>query len=462
MTNLSSHHLVRLTLATGALLISEAASVRADPGVACSDWAESVAVDVFQRTWVGGTAADNRVLEWDGGHAHFGDFAVARLQPNGGADRSFADLGSFILDEGDFDSVTDVALTWDGVVAAGSTADRDGYKRGSSDVVVFKLSERGELERAFASGGVLRLDLGGSESAVTVAPGWFGDLFVAGTTERKEGSEGYVLRLDRFGRLDRGFGDRGIVRLGGVAGLTRAFGMQPVPGGVLVGGQGLRDGKAHALVVRLDLRGALSRAFGEGGIASVLIGDGAGREGAAFFTAFGSSAVTLAAPPVDGHTRVATVLFDRRGRLLPAADGAPFLLDAPSGTQDAPSAGAFFWGRTLYLAGTTYPDDFATGDAFVARASLNGVIDPSFGNGVNTQHFDLEYAAFNDVAITSRSLTAAGWDFGEEPDTLPPSDALIVRYRHDGRLDAGFGTNGVVKLDFLHGQALCGPLVHVE
>jgi hypothetical protein len=48
------------------------------------------------------------------------------------------------------------------------------------------------------------------------------------------------------------------------------------------------------------------------------------------------------------------------------------------------------------------------------------------------------------------------------PATLPPSDALLTRYRSDGSLDPSFGSGGVLFHDFRDGAAVCGPLVHVE
>ena len=81
------------------------------------------------------------------------------------------------------------------------------------------------------------------------------------------------------------------------------------------------------------------------------------------------------------------------------------------------------------------------------------------GYDVTSAHFDLEYAAYNDLAVNRKTVTAVGWNFGEADDTLPPSDALVVRYLHDGRLDTTFGDAGVLKLDFMRGQAVCGPRV---
>jgi hypothetical protein len=138
------------------------------------------------------------------------------------------------------------------------------------------------------------------------------------------------------------------------------------------------------------------------------------------------------------------------------------LLDVPSGIQDSPNAGAFSWGRTLYIAGATYPENFATGDAFVARTSTGGVIDPRFRDGIVSEHLDLEYTVFTDLVSMPASVTVVGWNFSEANETLPLSDALIARYRHNGSLDYSFGDSGMVLLDFMQGEPACGPRVEVE
>ena len=455
----------RLHLAWTALALvlgaSGAASAQSS-GSKCSDWGDAVSVDVWQRTWVGGVAADNRIMEWEGGHAHFGDFAIARLRPDGSPDPRFGDGGSVIIDQGDFDAVTDLAVTIGGVVAAGTTADRSGDRSGARDVIVFKLDDDGARDPRFGQNGMARIDLGGSEQVTVVETSWLGDIYVTGTTENDAVAQGFIMRLDRNGRVDASFGAGGIVRLSEIAGMERAFAAKLVPGGIIVGGQGRSADATNAIVTKLDLQGRVDTRFAVGGVASLKVGPAGGTQGTAFFAPHGASAVSLGVPHADGTQRIATVLFDHTGKLLPTSQGAPFQLDVASGTEDAPAAGAFFWGRTMYLAGSTYPDDFATGDGFVARTSLGGIVDSRFGGGVISSRYDLEYTTFNDLSVNARTLTAVGWNFGEADATLPPSDALVVRYTHDGKLDGSFGQGGVVMLDFQHGRLACGPRVVVQ
>jgi hypothetical protein len=194
----------------------------------------------------------------------------------------------------------------------------------------------------------------------------------------------------------------------------------------------------------------------------VPVGGTPGSDGFAVHTLLGASAIGIARNDPDGTARVATVLIGLTGKPLTPPGQPSFLLDVPGGVFDTPSAAAFTWGGQLYLSGATYPADFATGAAFIARLDLDGSIDEAFAGGIITHRESLEYAAFNDLKAGPEGVLAAGWDFGEQPATLPPSNALLARYRKDGSLDAAFGTNGVVLHDFRNGAKECGPLVHPQ
>lgn len=93
----------------------------------------------------------------------------------------------------------------------------------------------------------------------------------------------------------------------------------------------------------------------------------------------------------------------------------------------------------------------------MARLAPTGALAPGFDGGIQTTHLDLEHTAFNDLAVTASAVTVAGWSFGELPGTPPASDGLVVRYRHDGRLDESFGDGGAVLVDFRGGGQVVWP-----
>lgn len=436
------------------------AAAQSEERVTCSDIAQAISKDARGRYVVGGTAYDNRVVHWEnGGHAHFGDLAVSRLLSDGHVDASFGDGGTVRRDIADFDDVLDVLVRSAGVDVAGTTASLVEGRRGPRDVLVWRVTHAGSADASFAEEGLVRLDLGGDEnvSTLTLAPG--GGVYVIGTTTADGAADGFVARYTRQGILDANFGEGGVVRLDLGSDVDELVGGRTLLGSIVVAGRTAVSGEAAAAVVKLDTSGRRDPRFGNAGLALAVIGGAPAGGGASSHSLFGGSAVSLAKTLEDGSTHAATVVFDPWGRVRNTADGGTFELDVPGGAIDNVNAAERFWG-SLYLAGATYPESFATGDAFITRLDEDGVPSADFG-GVITEHYELEFAAFNDLTPDARGVTAVGWEFSESEQNLPRSDALLVRYGHDGMLDESFGDGGVVLHDFHGGQPVCVPLTMV-
>jgi uncharacterized delta-60 repeat protein len=439
-----------------------AATAQEATGVACSDSAEAVAVDWRERTLVAGTSADNRIIEWEGGHAHFGDFALARLLPDGTVDSAFGDHGSLIVDVGDFDSLSAVLPLFGGSLTAGTTSQREGDRSGKRDLVVLRVSDAGGLVSSFGEGGIARFDLGGSVTVASLSHGWGGRAYVAGTIAHGDDpTSGFVLRLNAKGTRDASFGTDGLLHFALEGESVRFHGVRALLDGVVVGGHASREGKVDALALRFDDHGKPVSEYASSGIARYSFTGSAANDGTAVASKLGAAAISLSITSDDGTAQIATVRFDRDGQLVPSAEGDVSTLDIPGDTQDSVYAAALR-GRSIVLAGGTSPDDFATGDAYVAQLTPDGALDPAFGDGVQTLHLDLEYTSFLGAVIRHGALTVAGYDFGEEPETLPPSDALVVRYLSDGKPDQSFGDGGIVKVDYRQGAPVCGPRVDVN
>jgi uncharacterized delta-60 repeat protein len=423
----------------------------------CSDWSEAMVVDARQRTLVAGSAADNRILEWDGGHAHFGDFAVARLKPDGARDLSFGDRGLVRLDVGDFDSVKALVVQGSKLLAAGTTARQVADRSGPRDIVVFRVDEQGSRDAAFASDGLAVIDLGGSETVEALVGGLWGESYLVGAIEREGESDGYIAKLSADGELDPSFGEGGVVRLRRAGAKVKLFGLRWLWDGLIAGGQSSAEGDMRALAVRLDHSGELQAEFGDGGVSSYQLQGELANDGASTHTPLGASRVFVTLSDAEGDAQVVAVAFDAAGAVEHERQ---LQIDVPAGSSDGVSASGAR-GRRIYVAGSTSAADDSSGTAYVARLGGQG-LDESFGGGIVTAHFALEYAAFNALAVTRSGVTLAGYDFGESAASLPPSDAIVARYLSDGTLDARFGEGGVVHLDYQNGAAVCGPRVLVE
>jgi uncharacterized delta-60 repeat protein len=165
-----------------------------------------------------------------------GDFAVARLNPDGSLDTSFGTGGKQTVDFGGYDGASDVALQADGkIVLAGGT---DG------GFAVARLNADGSLDTSFDGDGEQTIDFGSDDGASGVALQADGKIVVTGGAD--------IARLNPDGSLDTSFGTGGKeTSVGGGAVAVEADGKI-----VVAGGSG---------VARLNPDGSLDASFGTAG-----------------------------------------------------------------------------------------------------------------------------------------------------------------------------------------------------
>jgi uncharacterized delta-60 repeat protein len=252
-------------------------------GTARADAAYDVAVQPEGRIVVAGSGGEGA------------DIALVRLRRDGAIDRGFGVRGRAAVDLGGIEIASAVALQRDGrIVAAGATTQGD-------DVAVVRLNRDGTPDRRFGRRGRVLIDAGGSDEASAVAVRPDGRIVVAGSTSL--GADMVVVRLRRDGSLDRGFGRRGIRRIG-FGGDDLAFDLALRPdGGIVVAGRGGR-GQTMALA-RLRPGGALDPAFGRRGRATV---DFAGDRDTALALAVGREGRIVLAGSSDVQVAVTRLL----------------------------------------------------------------------------------------------------------------------------------------------------------
>lgn len=212
-----------------------------------------------------------------------------------------------------------------------------------------------------------------------------------------------LVRLDRHGRLDPGFGIGGYAHCEGAPCALRGLGeMALLPGGKLLVGGGVRAG---GLVSRFSLSGALDLEFGERG--------------------------QVAIPP----------------ELLPTL---------PSGLAVHPQLGsqlAVHPDGRIATAGSIQVNLQSDGRApFVLRWLANGAVDKTFGvNGQLVLPFGI---AVTSIAASGPKLVAGVLS--------RVSEWLVVRLHPDGRLDETFGIGGVVSIPLKFGGGTDRVLVQAD
>ena len=160
----------------------------------------------------------------------------------------------------------DAAVVREGkIVVAGQATTR----AGNGQILVARYRPDGRLDRGFGSRGIFRTALprkAGPFIATSVAQERkTGRLLVAGGYG--QGSL-LVMRLTPAGRLDRSFGRSGLAR-SPVGGIAQSLAIQR-DGGILLGGSNANRNGRPMIVARFSRDGRLDRAFGRRGLAEIL------------------------------------------------------------------------------------------------------------------------------------------------------------------------------------------------
>ena len=177
---------------------------------------------------------------------------------------------------------------------------------GQDSMLVLRLTAAGRLDRTFGRNraGLASVPAGGIANSLAIQPG--GGILLGGSNANGPGRPMVVARFTRHGRLDRRFGQGGLVQAmfwnpnlafsSGVSGLATTL-----DGGVIASGH-LDYGYGSAGVFRLSSRGRFVRSFGTGGHVEVKFSDPAARSG---FAQWFPCAMTV----------------DARGRITVTGDG---------------------------------------------------------------------------------------------------------------------------------------------
>ena len=298
---------------------------------------------------------------------------------------------------------------------------------------IARLRANGRLDRSFGDAGVVHLQFPGyplDPLQVAIAPK--GGIFVAGAQcPTLNDCRFAVSHLWRDGDLDRGFGDSGTALIGFPNSDSEASAIAITRGGdLLVGGFSCGKTCGFALT-RLYRRGIIDRSFGHRGKVTGSLGD-----------------------CYPGHSGMA---LDSRGRIVVSGSCkgkvASLARFKPSGAVDRSfghrgkvtkdvfidrvEALAVDARNRIDLAGTR-------ANAYgVVRFGRNGKFDSSFGkHGKARANFPVDrHVGVYDVAVDTHGRIVVAGD----------ASALgFARFKRDGRVDRRFGHNGVIAL--AHGK----------
>jgi uncharacterized delta-60 repeat protein len=210
---------------------------------------------------VSGTAWTNKNFGLDS------EYVVARLNPNGSLDTTFANKGQFVWNptSGD-EQARAMAVLADGSIVVGGHASPFTGGFSPDTYTAFKLTSAGKLVTSFGTNGEFRYDFGGqggSIGSMAIAPS--GDVILAGDARNSNGlRSGAILALTPSGKLDPTFNATGVLVVAPPVGDNYlSFGDVAIQNGkILVAGT---TGAEGAIVARFTVSGARDTSFGSGG-----------------------------------------------------------------------------------------------------------------------------------------------------------------------------------------------------
>ena len=399
---------VRLRIArtlalAAALMVASAVAAAAAPGqLDPSFGAGGTVVTEFPSSYSGARAvavqADGRIVA--AGFAHtdnsiISDFALTRYDSSGALDPTFGTGGRVRTDFGGrFDEALAVAVQPDGrVVVAGNSSDANG-----SDMAVARYNSDGLLDTSFDGDGMALVDFGSEASARAVALQPDGGIVLAGGVSQPVGggccvSDFALVRLTSVGALDSSFDGDGRVVTDFLAGADNGHDVAQAVR-VQADGRIVAAGAGVAGVVSVDF--AVARYLADGSLDATFSDDG-----------------LVTTDFVGYFDEIRDLAVDNGGRIVTGGQSCEF----PGNSDEVCDFG-------------------------LARYTSNGTLDRRFGRKGRVRTdlgADLSEGIRGVVVQADGRIVAAG-------DTSGPgaSDVGLTRYRSDGRLDRGFGVNGVV------------------
>lgn len=298
------------------------------------------------------------------------DYSVIRLLSDGTLDTTFGSGGQVRITTGSCEDL--ILLSDDRIVTCGRVGTQTGSLNDTIHAAVIRLLPDGELDTAFADGGVFYLPtFSNDDAAYGLCAQTDGKILVTGNCDWDDDGwfEMFAARLEPQGVLDQTFSFDGVVTKDMGGGLACGFGIDVMGDGRIVFGGWARNFLEYsAMVCRVMTNGAVDPTFG------------------------GGDGIAATVPNFYEH-----LAFD----LLLQPDGKPVLSGRQTGGYDI----AMF------------------------RFDLNGVLDPSFaGDGIATAGTGAEAYDFRSacVMLPDGSFIAVGKNFGP---------FVLVHYAADGSVE---------------------------
>ena len=368
--------------------------------------------------------------------------------PDGILDTTFNSTGKATLDLGGSDEAKDVVIQPDGmtVVAGGRIGGPSGR------ISLARYAYNGSLDCTFGACGITALMVNGAW-ANSVALDTSGRIVVAGRWKGGSGADFIVARFKSNGSLDLGFYPPNgyvITNFGGVQDEAMDVAIQ-ADGKIVVVGTGGPGTTQDIAVARYDTTGALDPTFG---ISGKVLTNPVGSNEVGNAVAIQPNGTIVVAGQTDGGSNGDGLVlrYKPTGQLDTNFGGTGFVTTSFGAGHDAFNDVVIDGGGRILAGGSSA---FVNGDFAMARYATTGALDLNF-NGTGKVTTDIGGA--ND-ALQSLSLVNSTYIMAIGATSASGGNFAVARYSLSGVLDPTFGPSsspGLVTTDFGSGDAAFG------
>jgi len=356
-------------------------------------------------------------------------------------DTTFHSPDGYVLWDGGsgYDRGRDIALQQDGKILV------TGYMTNGTDndLMVIRYNKDGTLDAGFGTNGAYIYDGGhGNDGAYAIAVQSDDNILLAGDSSNGTDGDIIVLRLDSDGTLDPNFGSNGIFTFdsGNDAAIDLLI---QSDGKIVICGSSSNGTDNDLLVMRLNANGAPDTTFGTNGVA--IYDGGAGRNSGSRLTVQNDGKILVAGNSHNGSDYDILVARFSSNGTLDTSFGTNGIVLYDGGDYDRGyGIDTNSNGNILVTGLLTKPDPNSTDyDIPIICFNNNGNLETSFGNngivlfdgGISEQCYDLIVQSDDTILITGYS--------GSNIGGISDWSLVVLKYAQNGTLDTTFGTNGI-------------------
>jgi uncharacterized delta-60 repeat protein len=314
-----------------------------------------------------------------------------------------------------------------------------------NDLMVIRYEKDGTLDVGFGTNGAYIYDGGyGNDGGYAIAVQSDNEILVAGDTSNGSDSDVIVLRLDTDGNLDPNFGSDGIYTYDSGNGSDSAVDLLVQSDGrIVVCGSSSNGMDNNILVVRLNANGTPDITFGTNGLTVYDVGNS--HDFGSRLTVQNDGKILVTGSSYNGSDHdIIVARFNVNGTLDTTFGTGGIVLYDGGDYDRGYGIDTSSNGDILVTGLQTKPDPNITDyDIPVICFDSNGVLDTSFGNnGIVLFDGGNREECYSLVVQNDDTILVAGHSGNS---TAGPSDwnLVVLKYNPNGTLDTTFGSNGV-------------------